>query len=79
MTSPSRTQVMRFSRELEIDVEWFSVQWVDSGDSHVERHFPDSMLFKGWLVREQQYDNDEADALIAQLLRLESPDVVEIP
>jgi len=62
-----RTQVLHFSREVDADVEWLTVRWVNSNGSHVERHFPQSALLKQWLVEEQQYADDEADGLIAQL------------
>ena len=63
----NRPQALHFSREEDDDVEWLTVRWVNSSGSHVERHFPQPALLKTWLVDEQQYAEDEADALIAQL------------
>ena len=62
-----RTQALHFSREVEADVEWLTARWVNSSGSLVERHFPQPALLKTWLVDEQRYADEEADALIAQL------------
>ena len=65
----SRTQVTRFSREVVDGVEWFAVRCVHDGGVHIElrHHFAGAPPFKRWLTVEQQYAEDEADALIATL------------
>ena len=63
------TQVVRFSREVEDGVEWFSAHWIGADASAVQerRHFPQVSRFRSWLVHDQGYGEHEADTLIEQL------------
>jgi hypothetical protein len=63
------TQIVRFSREVEDGVEWFSAHWIGADASAVQerRHFPQVSRFRSWLVHDQGYGEQEADTLIEQL------------
>ena len=62
-------QVMRFSRELSEQTEWFTVTWLQgtAEPTHVEHRFPGAERLKAWLLVEQEYSAYEVDTLIEQL------------
>ena len=63
-----RAQVMRFSREQVNGSEWFSAHWIDEADGVAHRcSFGHVSRFKAWLLHDQHYGHDEADALIERL------------
>lgn len=67
-TMVHRTQVMRFTFEQVNGSEWFSAHWTDDEDGVTHRcSFGHVSRFKAWLLRDQGYDPDEADALIERL------------
>ena len=63
------TQVVGFARELSEDKEWFTAKWLAEGPppAHVELYFASATRLKAWLVTEQFYSEDQADALVMQL------------
>lgn len=63
-----RAQVMRFTFEQLSGSEWFSAHWTDEADGVSHRcSFGQVSRFKAWLLKDQGYGHDEADALIERL------------
>ena len=67
--STDRTPLLRFARELSDQTEWFTARWLAEGPppAKVEHYFPNAARLKHWLVAEQKYSEDQAEALVVQL------------
>ena len=73
-TMVHRALVMRFGFERVSGSEWFSAYWTDDEDGVAHRcSFGHVSRFRSWLLDDQHYGHDEADALIDRLREHATP------